>query len=73
MCLIVQILDYEFDIGLLRVCSLMDRGPAEGPDGDERLTGSRRQPHRLHQTEVKEAQSEAAHHVRQVVFAQQNA
>lgn len=51
----------------------MDGAPAEGPDGDECLTGSRRQPHRLHQTKVKEAQSEATHHVCQVVLAQQNA
>lgn len=50
----------------------MDGAPAEGPDGDERLTGTGRQPHRLHQSEVKEAQSKAARHVGQVVLTKQD-
>lgn len=51
---------------------LHQRRPAQRADGDEGLAGGRVQPHRLHQTEEQEAQSEAAAHVRQVVFSQQH-
>lgn len=52
--------------------ALEQRSPAQRPDGDEGLTGGRVQPDRLHQTEVEEAQSEPAAHVRQVVLTQQD-